>query len=258
MSLDGFGNLYAAGSTASPDLPVLQPAFQAALSTPPDGFFLRLNFANPNAVAISSVNVAGEGSTNIAQNTWIEIHGANFAPPGISATWSTAPDFLQGKMPTQLSGVSVTVNGKPAFIYYVSPTQVNVLTPLDATVGSVQIVLTAGTAPSDPFNANLQTVSPAFLLFGATRYIAATHADNSHAGAGVDVGSRVYVHAGAAGRDDRSIRGRIRIARRTGRAGGRGFHPIRATGGVSGGPDRRRNGGGNLRGRGIEPRFVSS
>jgi uncharacterized protein (TIGR03437 family) len=34
-------------------------------------------------------------------------------------------------MPTTWAGVSVTVNGKAAYIYYVSPTQVNILTSLD-------------------------------------------------------------------------------------------------------------------------------
>jgi uncharacterized protein (TIGR03437 family) len=177
MTLDAAGNLYAAGTTSSTNLPVTN-AYQPAIATPPDGFFLRLSFANPNAVAISSVNVAGFGSAALAQNTWIEIHGLNFAPTGTAATWSTAPDFAMGRMPVELSGVSVTVNGKAAFLYYVSPTQVNVLTPLDSTTGPVQIVLTSGSA-SASLIATLQTVSPSFLLFGATRYIAATHANGS-------------------------------------------------------------------------------
>ena len=177
MTLDAAGNLYAAGTTSSTNLPVTN-AYQPAIATPPDGFFLRLGFSNPNAVAISSVNVAGFGSAALAQNTWVEIHGSNFAPAGTAATWSTAPDFAVGKMPVELSGVSVTVNGKAAFLYYVSPSQVNVLTPLDNTTGPVQIVLTAGTATAS-FTANLQTVSPSYLLFGATRYIAATHANGS-------------------------------------------------------------------------------
>ena len=45
-------------------------------------------------------------------------------------TWSNAPEFASGRMPTQLAGVSVTVNGRPAYVYFVSPAQINVLTPL--------------------------------------------------------------------------------------------------------------------------------
>jgi uncharacterized protein (TIGR03437 family) len=80
-------------------------------------------------------------------------------------------------MPTQLNGVSVTVNGKPAFIYFVSAGQVNALSPLDSTTGDVSVVVTNGTAVSAPFTVKLRSASPSFLRFGATTYITATHAD---------------------------------------------------------------------------------
>ena len=44
-------------------------------------------------------------------------------------------------MPTQLDGVSATVNGKAAFVYYIRPLQVNILTPPDAMSGSVAVRL---------------------------------------------------------------------------------------------------------------------
>jgi uncharacterized protein (TIGR03437 family) len=53
------------------------------------------------------------------------------------------------------------------------------LTPLDTATGSVQVVVTNGSAASAPYIAQMQPVAPAFLLFGATRYVAATHADSS-------------------------------------------------------------------------------
>jgi uncharacterized protein (TIGR03437 family) len=31
-------------------------------------------------------------------------------------------------MPVQLDGIGATVNGKATFVYYISPTQINVLT----------------------------------------------------------------------------------------------------------------------------------
>jgi uncharacterized protein (TIGR03437 family) len=71
------------------------------------------------------------------------------------------------------------VNGKPAFVYYVSPTQINVLTPLDNSAGPVQLVVTNGTASSAAFTVNLRTASPSFPHFGASKYVAATHADGT-------------------------------------------------------------------------------
>jgi uncharacterized protein (TIGR03437 family) len=132
-------------------------------------------------VRIVSVNVAG-GGADVAQNTWIEIHGAGLATAGIGAggiTWSDAPEFASGRMPTALQGVSVKVNGKSAYVYFVSPGQVNVLTPLDATTGQVQVQVTVGANASAPFTVNLKPVAPAFLLFGAGPHIAAVHADGS-------------------------------------------------------------------------------
>jgi uncharacterized protein (TIGR03437 family) len=82
-------------------------------------------------------------------------------------------------MPAQLGNVSVKVNGKSSYIYYVSPTQINVLTPLDSSQGSVQIVVTNGTISAAPFNAIVRSVAPSFLLSGTTRYVAATHANGS-------------------------------------------------------------------------------
>ncbi|MEN6602569.1 MAG: SBBP repeat-containing protein, partial [Bryobacteraceae bacterium] len=130
---------------------------------------------------ITSINAAG-GGPDIALNTWIEIKGANLAPTDLGPygfTWSTAPEFASGKMPTQLRNVSVTVNGKPSYVYFISPAQVNVLTGLDSTTGKVQVVVTNGANSSQAFTVNVRARAPGFFLFGATKYIASTHADGS-------------------------------------------------------------------------------
>jgi uncharacterized protein (TIGR03437 family) len=145
------------------------------------GVTMAISGAAQAGPAIISVNTA-DGTTDIAQNAWIEIKGTNLAPanvPSGGVTWDNAPEFASGRMPTQLNGVSVTVNGKPAFVYFVSAAQVNVLTPLDATTGSVSVVVTQSGTSSVAFTANLKTAAPAFALFGATKYIASTHADGS-------------------------------------------------------------------------------
>ena len=76
------------------------------------------------------------GKTGFSSNTYLEIHGTNLAQT--SRTWAGG-DFNGANAPTTLDGVSVTVNGKPAFIYYVSPEQININTPDDTTVGPVSI-----------------------------------------------------------------------------------------------------------------------
>jgi uncharacterized protein (TIGR03437 family) len=130
---------------------------------------------------ITSVNMPG-GYPIIAQNSWIEVKGANLAPASVGLngiTWSNAPEFARGTMPTQLEGVSVTVNGRSAFVYYVSAAQVNVLTPLDDMTGTAQVVVSRGGMASLPFYVNMTAAAPASLLMGATNYVLATHADYS-------------------------------------------------------------------------------
>ena len=143
---------------------------------------------------IDAVGVA-DGGPDIAQNTWIAIRGANLAPvytPASGVVWSSAPDFASGLMPTQLPGfpVTVTVNQKPAYVYFFCSAatsscpgdQINVLTPLDSTVGPVELVVTVGGVSSAPFNLNMRTVAPALPLLPATQYAVATHADYSLVG----------------------------------------------------------------------------
>ena len=139
---------------------------------------------------ITSVNTSGSPtSAGIAQNTWTEIKGVNLVPataPAAGVIWSTASSFAQGLMPTQIVGVSVTVNGKPAYIYYYcsaatstcASDQVNVLSPLDNTTGPVQIVVTSGGTSSAPFTATMNSNVPSFFLFSGN-YVVATHANQS-------------------------------------------------------------------------------
>jgi uncharacterized protein (TIGR03437 family) len=64
-------------------------------------------------------------------------------------------------------------------LYYVSPNQVNALTPLDNTIGAVTVVVTTNGAASSSYTANLRTVTSAFLRFDVGGHITATHADGT-------------------------------------------------------------------------------
>jgi len=121
-------------------------------------------------------NAEGESAT-IAPNTWLEIKGLNLSRAGDSRIWQSS-DIVSNRMPTQLDGVSVTVNGKAAFVYYISPTQVNVLTPPDPLSGPVQVVLTCNGA-SAAYTAPAQAVSPSFFVLDTSGDVAATHADGT-------------------------------------------------------------------------------
>jgi uncharacterized protein (TIGR03437 family) len=146
--------------------------------TIPSYSVVRLEWPLTSSISLVA-NAEGENIT-IAPNTWVEIKGSNLAPAGDSRIWKTS-DFVNNQMPRQLDGVGVTVNGKSGYVYYISPTQVNILTPPDAMQGPVNIVLTGG-ATSASFTAQAQPISPSFFVFNGGPYIAATHANGTQLG----------------------------------------------------------------------------
>jgi len=130
------------------------------------------------APTITLVANAEGGVATISPNSWVEIKGSNLGPAGDTRIWQN-PDFVNNQMPTSLDGVSATVNGVPAYVYYISPTQVNILTPPNAISGSVPVQLSDNGVTSPNFMVQAQAESPSFFIFGAGPYIAAQHADYS-------------------------------------------------------------------------------
>jgi uncharacterized protein (TIGR03437 family) len=129
----------------------------------------------PAAPVITSVANAGGYETIIASATWVAIFGTNLSQ--IPYTWQ-GNDFVNGALPTSLQGVSVTVNGIAAYVYYISSTQINILTPDDSATGMVPVVVTVAGQPSNSFLVQKNAFSPAFLTFDNT-HIAAEHLNYS-------------------------------------------------------------------------------
>ena len=130
----------------------------------------------PPAVSLVA-NAEGEVPI-IAPNTWVEIKGMGLSLTGDTRIWKNA-DFVNNQMPTTLDGVSVTVNRKPAFLYYISPSQINILTPPDPISGDVPVVVTNGGTVSATFTAQAQASSPSFFVFNGGPYVLAEHASGS-------------------------------------------------------------------------------
>jgi uncharacterized protein (TIGR03437 family) len=118
----------------------------------------------------------------IASGGWVAIFGTNLAPAGDSRPWNPSTEIVNGKLPTSLDGTSVTINGKPAAVAFISPGQVNIQAPDDSAAGPVQaVVTTAAGGAGAPFTANYAQFAPG--LFPANgSYIAAQHADGSYVG----------------------------------------------------------------------------
>lgn len=137
-------------------------------------------WAQTPAIALVA-NAEGENPV-ISPNSWVEIKGSNLSKPGDSRIWQGS-DFVNNQLPAALDGVSVTIGGKPAYVYYISPTQIDILTPPNTPTGSVAVQVTNNGAVSASFSVNAQTLSPSFFDLNGGPYVLAQHgSDNSLVG----------------------------------------------------------------------------
>lgn len=127
-------------------------------------------------ITSSSVGNAADGQAIITPNSWISIYGANLA--ATTRMWATK-DFVNSALPTTIDGVSVMVNGSPAYVGYVSPKQLNVLTPPGTSPsGPVAVQVTSNGLTGDIGDVPDQPYSPACFFFNDGPYVAALHSDN--------------------------------------------------------------------------------
>jgi len=114
--------------------------------------------ANAPVIAQGGVVPVYSTLTSIQTGSWISIFGTNLAD--LTVTWN-------GDFPTTLGGVSVTVDGKPAFLWYVSPTQINLQAPDDTATGPVNVVVTTSHG-NFTATVTLAAASPSFSLLDST------------------------------------------------------------------------------------------
>ena len=112
-----------------------------------------------------------------APASWVEIYGTNLA--ATTRSWA-ASDFTGTSAPTTLDGVTVTANGVPAYIAYVSPTQINIELPDGLSAGTVPVVVSYGGQSSAAASLTINTVQPGLLApssFQANgkQYVVAIH-----------------------------------------------------------------------------------
>lgn len=180
------------GITAGPDGALWfaeRSADQIGRLLPATSGFVCTNTTAPVISSIDSASAYG-GYPYFASGSWLEIKGTNLADPAdprlTAATnpgqWTVA-DFNGSNAPTVLDGVSVSINGKPAYVWYLSTGQLNVQAPEDTAAGSVAITVTNCKASSSPVMFARRALAPGLLapsnyVVGVTQYMVATFASD--------------------------------------------------------------------------------
>ena len=132
----------------------------------------------PPSITSGGVVPVYSSATTIEPGSWISIYGSNLA--GTVAVWN-------GDFPTSLGGTSVTIDSKPAYLWFVSPTQINAQAPNDTATGSVVVTVKTLTGTVSSM-VTLGQYGPSFSLFNS-KYAAAivpTPGNPGNSGAGYD------------------------------------------------------------------------
>ena len=193
--------------TTAADAYVASIAYNAIVAAFGGPSYTCTNTTPPVIASVDSASSYG-GYSYFTSGSWLEIKGTNLADPTdprlnnstASAQWASS-DFNGPNAPTSLDGISVSVNGKAAYVWYLSPTQLNVQAPEDSALGPVAITVTNCKATSSSVMFARQALAPGLLAppnytVNGTPYLVATFASdgayvlNTSAGATFGLNSR--------------------------------------------------------------------
>jgi len=111
----------------------------------------------PSYSAESIVNSATQTVQFLAPNTMATIYGSNLA---FTTHVVTTGDVNRSTLPTDLDGVTVYVAGRQANLFYVSPTQINLLIPYDLIAGPVSITVLRQALAGPTIKVQLTSTAP--------------------------------------------------------------------------------------------------
>ena len=129
----------------------------------------------PPSIASSGIVNGASFQPGIVANSWATILGTNLA--AVTDTWANS--IVNGKLPTLLDGVTVSIGGKLAYLNYISATQINLVVP-DVPAGPTAVTVTTPSGTSSTFTVTASPIGPAFFTW-PNHQVVATRQDFSWA-----------------------------------------------------------------------------
>jgi uncharacterized protein (TIGR03437 family) len=108
--------------------------------------------AGPPVTSTAAIVNLGNEASPIAPGSLVSIYGSQLSLSAAAA--SRLP------LPNSLSSVSVLINGIPAPLLYVGPSQINAQVPFEAPPGAATLIVNLGGVPSAPVIFQLQPIGP--------------------------------------------------------------------------------------------------
>lgn len=177
-------------------VPVLILAVLAAGPLLADGPVPGVPYYTADSITNSAAAVAG----SYAPNTFVTISGQNLAYVNRAIASS---DIAANTLPTALggTGVRVLINALPAYLWYVSPTQVYLLIPSFLTPGAATIQLEVNGVAGPAVQILLNATAPGLFLYPDGMTVIAQHLDYSlvTADAPTHDGELIVLYAGGLG-----------------------------------------------------------
>jgi uncharacterized protein (TIGR03437 family) len=148
------GQVWIAGSVSAPDIPVTSSAFSEPVTSTgalPGAYLAAVNFSQAIPAGTPQIGCVLDAANfmhfgPVARGQLLTLYGANLGPSqGIVAPSGGS---------STLAGVTVTFNGQPAQLLYVSSTQINVAIPSNVSPGNktvMQVSVNAVTSASRAF-----------------------------------------------------------------------------------------------------------
>ncbi len=148
-------------------------------------FIFALHFTLQEVPVITGVISASQfgAFSTFGSGSWIEIYGSNLSE--ITQEWASSEFTNNGQTaPTSVGGTSVMVGGQPAYVYYISPGQLDVQVAGGITAGSQNVVVTTEAGSSAPFAVTMDSVQPGLLApssfdINGTQYATALFSDGT-------------------------------------------------------------------------------
>jgi uncharacterized protein (TIGR03437 family) len=126
--------------------------------------------ASVSGGSVPSISAAVNGASfqpGLVPGSWATIQGTGLSE--VTDTWANL--IVDGKLPTTVDGVSVTVGGQSAYVYYISAGQINFIVP-DVPAGPQPVVVTNAAGASAAFTATVNTFGPAFFGWPSNQVVA--------------------------------------------------------------------------------------